>query len=64
MTDITAAVAKAMDNLVASGRIEKSIEDALARTISDCIQEHTRHYSDFGKAVSNCVPQLHFEAVS
>ena len=55
MTDISSAVAKAMENIVASGHIEKTIEAALSRTISESIDQHTRSYSEFGKAISEKV---------
>jgi hypothetical protein len=55
MTDISAAVAKAMENIVASGHIERTIEAALSRTISESIDQHTRSYSEFGKAISEKV---------
>ena len=55
MTDISTAVETAMANLVGSGRIEKAIEETLARTISDCIDQHMRSYSEFGKAISEKV---------
>jgi len=47
----TAAVAK----LIASGKIEKAIEDAVAETVTASVKEALRSYGEFGKQVGKAV---------
>lgn len=46
---IEAAVHAATTNIIASGAIERKIEEALTKTIEAILAEHLREYSDFGK---------------
>jgi hypothetical protein len=48
---IEAAVHSATTNLIASGLIEKKIEEVLGKTIESAIEAHLRDYSDFGKQI-------------
>jgi len=48
---IEAAVHAATANLIASGVIEKKIEEALGKTIESAFEAHLRDYSDFGKQI-------------
>lgn len=51
MNDLKHAVAKAFDNVIASGAIEQAIEKQLASTITSLINSELREYSEFGKAI-------------
>lgn len=54
---IETAVHAATANLIASGLIEKKIEETLAKTIESAIAEHLREYSDFGKKIKEKVSE-------
>ena len=47
--DIKTAVAAATDKLIASGAIEQEIEKALAKTVTQVINDQLTSYSTFGK---------------
>lgn len=55
MQDMTNAVAAAFQNIVASGAIEKAIEENIAKTVSSAIKQQLESYSDFGKKLSDHV---------
>lgn len=57
MDDLKSAVQTAFGNVVSSGAIEAAIEKQLASTIASLIQAELREYSDFGKAIKECVQQ-------
>lgn len=45
----------AFANVVASGQIEKHVEDVLGKTIKSIIEDKLRSYSDFGKQIEEAV---------
>lgn len=49
MNDLKQAVIAAMDKIVASGAIEKKIEETIQKTIESIINETFRDHSDFSK---------------
>lgn len=51
MKELKDAIAKAFDNVVASGAIELSIEKKLTSTIIESINDQLSIYSEFGKSV-------------
>jgi len=55
MQDMTNAVAAAFQNIVASGAIEKAIEENITKTVSSAIKQQLESYSDFGKKLSDHV---------
>lgn len=42
---------KALDNVLASGVIEKTLEEAITKTVSDTIKDLVRPFSEFGKTI-------------
>lgn len=52
MKELETAITQAFANIVASGAIEKAIQNNLEATITGAIENHLRQYSDFGKALS------------
>ncbi len=58
MDELKQAVAKAFDNVVASGAIEAAIEKQLASTIVRAIEEQFSSYGDFSKAIKAKVSEL------
>ena len=55
MTDITKAVSDAFDRIIASGAIEKAIEENLTKTINETIRDQLRTYSEFGKKLDEAI---------
>jgi hypothetical protein len=55
MNDLQNAVHASFANLVASGAVEKMIEEQLASTIQSVIKGSLREYSDFGKNIEAAV---------
>lgn len=53
--DLSTAVATSFSNILASGMIEKAIEEELSKTISSLIKEQLRSYSDFGEQLKAAV---------
>ncbi|MFM0022156.1 hypothetical protein [Paraburkholderia azotifigens] len=52
MQELQTAVSNAFSNIVASGAIEKAIEEKLTKTITSLVNEELQSYSDFGKSLS------------
>lgn len=55
MQDFKDAVIAALDHVVASGAIEKAIQDTLAKTVAGVVNDQLREYSDFGKQLKEHV---------
>lgn len=55
MEQLQQAVGNAFANIVASGVIEKAIEENLTKTVASIINEHLRSYSQFGQALGEHV---------
>lgn len=58
MQELKNAVAAAFDNVVASGAIEKAIQEQIGKTIESAIKEQFSSYGDFSKAVKAKVSSL------
>jgi hypothetical protein len=58
MDQMKDAIDTAFKNIVASGLIEKTIEEKLTETIKSAIDNQLRQYSDFGKAIEQKVKEL------
>ncbi|RSK89546.1 hypothetical protein EJF22_23225 [Pandoraea apista] len=57
MQELQNVVSTAFANIVASGAIEKAIEERLQRTITEAIDSELRSYSDFGKIIEERIKQ-------
>lgn len=57
MQELQNVVSTAFANIVASGAIEKAIEEKLQKTITEAIDGELRSYSDFGKAIGERIKQ-------
>lgn len=55
--DLRTEAINALDKVIASGLIEKSIETAIADTIGRLVKEHLQSYSEFGKQLSKLVAE-------
>ncbi|WP_321814608.1 MULTISPECIES: hypothetical protein [unclassified Paraburkholderia] len=55
MEQLQSAVNAAFSNVVASGVIEKAIEEQLTKCVTSIINDHLRSYSDFGKQLEKAV---------
>lgn len=55
MQELQNAVSTAFANIVASGAIEKAIQEQLGKTVDSLIKEQLREYGDFGKALKEHV---------
>ncbi|PJO24865.1 hypothetical protein [Burkholderia glumae] len=55
MRELEQAVSNAFSNIVASGAIERAIEEKLTTTITSIIDDSLRSYSDFGKQLGEQV---------
>lgn len=58
MKELSNVIAAAFDNIVASGAIEKAIEEKLQETIVSAVNDQLKSYSDFGKAIKEKVAQV------
>lgn len=57
MQELQNVVSTAFANIVASGAIEKAVEEKLKKTITEAIDSELRSYSDFGKIIGERIKQ-------
>lgn len=55
MIEIRELLVTSIDKLVASGAIEKAMEEAIAKTVVEVLKSQLREYSDFGKQLTKAV---------
>jgi hypothetical protein len=55
MKEFEQAVAAAVSNMVASGKLTEIIEGKVAKTVDDIVGDALRQYSDFGKGLKDAV---------
>lgn len=55
MLELRELLVASIDNLVASGAIEKAMEEAIAKTVTGVLKDQLREYSEFGKLVTKAV---------
>jgi hypothetical protein len=53
--DLRTEVIAALDRVIASGSIEKAIEDAVGKTVKSIMEDQLRSYSDIGKLIEASV---------
>lgn len=53
--DLQAIVQESVAKIVASGVIERTIKDRVEKAVVEAVDEHSRSYSDFGKALREAV---------
>lgn len=53
--DLNTVAKKALENVIASGKIEQAIEAQIEKTITQLLNEELRPYSEFGKSIEKAV---------